>query len=160
MKYSPNLSRSIGMIAGGTGITPCLQIIRAACKDPNDNTELNLIYANVDEKDILLKKELDDLAKQHSKFKVHYFLNNPPQGWKGGEGFVSKEAIQQFFPKPADDIKVLMCGELMGWEEAEGELAERKGGGKRRGRFRIVILHQVEGLLHIASFSLILLFTL
>lgn len=122
MKYSPGLARSIGMIAGGTGITPCLQIIRAACKDPKDNTEINLIYANVDEKDILLKKELDDLAKKHDKFKVHYFLNNPPEGWKGGSGFVSKEAIQEKLPAPADDIKILMCGEC-----SRGETGKERG---------------------------------
>jgi NAD(P)H-flavin reductase len=45
--YSSKLSREIGMIAGGTGITPMLQIIRAALKNPEDPTRLNLVYANV-----------------------------------------------------------------------------------------------------------------
>lgn len=111
MRYSPDLSRHIGMIAGGTGITPMLQIIRAIAKNPNDKTRVDLIYANVKEDDILLRKELDDLVKEHpSRFGVQYFLNEPPQGWKGGEGFVSKEAIEKYLPKPAGDIKVLLCG--------------------------------------------------
>ena len=33
-KYHASLTREIGMIAGGTGITPMLQIIRAALKNP------------------------------------------------------------------------------------------------------------------------------
>lgn len=112
MRYAPGLSRRMGMIAGGTGITPCLQIIRAVMKDPKDTTEIDLIYANVKESDILLKEELDREAKAHpDKFRVHYFLNEPPAGWKGGEGFVSKEAIQEKLPAPAGDIKILMCGE-------------------------------------------------
>lgn len=111
MRYERGLVRELGMIAGGTGITPMLQIIRAALKDPKDTTKINLIYANVNESDILCRKELDDLAAKNKQFNVHYFLNNPPEGWKGGEGFVSKEAIEKNFPKPADDIKVLLCGE-------------------------------------------------
>lgn len=111
MRYSPGLVRHVGMIAGGTGLTPCLQIIRAALKNPADKTQIDFIYANVKEDDILLKSELDELAVKHKdQFRVHYFLNEPPAGWKGGEGFVTKEAIEKNFPKPADDIKILMCG--------------------------------------------------
>ncbi|KAG6333611.1 hypothetical protein ID866_5482 [Astraeus odoratus] len=110
-KYSPTLAREIGMIAGGTGITPMLQIIRAALKNPADKTRLSLIYANVNVEDILLKKELDDLVAAHSnRFSVYYVLNNPPEGWTGGVGFVSKDQIEKYLPRTADDIKLLMCG--------------------------------------------------
>jgi cytochrome-b5 reductase len=110
-KYTPTLSREIGMIAGGTGITPMLQIIRAALKNPADRTKLSLIYANVNLDDILLKEELDELAKNHgSRFKVYYVLNNPPANWNGGVGFVSKEQIAERLPPPSEDIKVLLCG--------------------------------------------------
>lgn len=109
--YSPSLSRHLGMIAGGTGITPMLQIIRAALKNPQDRTKLSLIYANVNPEDILLKKELDLLAQNHTdRFSVYYVLNNPPEGWTGGVGFVSREQIQEHMPPASDDIKVLMCG--------------------------------------------------
>ncbi|SPO20328.1 related to cytochrome-b5 reductase [Ustilago trichophora] len=111
MRYAPGLSRHIGMIAGGTGLTPCLQIIRAALKNPADKTQIDFIYANVKEDDILLKNELDELAAKHKdQFRVHYFLNEAPAGWKGGVGFVTKEALEQNMPKPADDIKILFCG--------------------------------------------------
>ncbi|OSD03504.1 NADH-cytochrome b5 reductase [Trametes coccinea BRFM310] len=110
-RYSPTLAREIGMIAGGTGITPMLQIIRAALKNPLDRTKLSLIYANVNPEDILLKKELDELAAKHShRFRVYYVLNNPPPAWDGGVGFVTKEHIEQHMPRTDKDIKVLMCG--------------------------------------------------
>ncbi|KAJ3007086.1 hypothetical protein NUW54_g3681 [Trametes sanguinea] len=96
---------------GRTGITPMLQIIRAALKNPLDRTKLSLIYANVNPEDILLKKELDELAAKHShRFRVYYVLNNPPPGWEGGAGFVTKEHIEQHMPRTDKDIKVLMCG--------------------------------------------------
>ncbi|KAI6153433.1 NADH-cytochrome b5 reductase [Pisolithus tinctorius] len=110
-KYIPTLAREIGMIAGGTGITPMLQIIRAALKNPADRTRLSLIYANVNAEDILLKKELDDLVIAHpDRFSVYYVLNNPPEGWTGGVGFVTKEQIEKYLPPTAEDIKLLMCG--------------------------------------------------
>ncbi|KAH0838456.1 hypothetical protein J3R83DRAFT_6767 [Lanmaoa asiatica] len=110
-KYSPTLSLHIGMIAGGTGITPMLQIIRAALKNPTDKTKLTLIYANVNMDDILLKKELDNLAAKHPhRFTVYYVLNNPPENWTGGVGFVSKEQIEKYMPRSSNDTKLLMCG--------------------------------------------------
>ena len=38
--------RQLGLIAGGTGITPMLQIIRAVFKDPQDTTKVFLLFAN------------------------------------------------------------------------------------------------------------------
>lgn len=111
MRYHPEMSKHLGMLAGGTGITPMLQIIRAIVKNPKDKTKVDLIYANVNVDDILLREELDSLAKEHpQQFNVLHFLNNPPENWEGGSGFVTKEAIQERFPKPADDIKILLCG--------------------------------------------------
>ena len=110
-KYHPALSREIGMIAGGTGITPMLQIVRAALKNPLDRTKLSLVYANVNAEDILLKKELDELAAKHAnRFRVYYVLNNPPPSWDGGVGFVSKEMIEKHMPPTDANIKVLLCG--------------------------------------------------
>ncbi|KAH8690171.1 NADH-cytochrome b5 reductase [Talaromyces proteolyticus] len=115
MVYTPNMSRRIGMIAGGTGITPMLQIIKAIIRNRprnggNDSTEINLIFANVNPDDILLKEELDKLAAEDDKFSIHYVLNNPPEGWKGGVGFVTGDMIKERLPAPASDIKILLCG--------------------------------------------------
>ena len=83
------------------------------------------------ESDILLKDQLDTLAVEHPlRFKVHYVLNNPPEGWKGGVGFVSQEMIKTHLPGPAPDMKMLLCGEF-------GVL--RKGGGKL---MLLKVLHQ------------------
>ncbi len=44
------------------------------------------------------------------RFKVHYVLEKPTEGWKGGVGYVSKEMIKQLMPAPGDDILVCRCG--------------------------------------------------
>ncbi|KHN26281.1 NADH--cytochrome b5 reductase 1-like isoform X2 [Glycine soja] len=110
-KYQPNQVRALGMIAGGTGITPMFQVTRAILENQQDKTNINLIYANVTFDDILLKEELDAFAiKFPNQFKVYYVLNQPPEIWDGGVGFVTKEMIQTDFPAPASDIKILRCG--------------------------------------------------
>jgi len=112
MVYTPNMVRHFGMIAGGTGITPMLQIIRAVIRGrpTGDKTEIDLIFANVNPEDILLKEDLDELAKTDKGFRVHYVLNNPPAGWNGGVGFVTPEMMTKWLPKPASDVKLLLCG--------------------------------------------------
>lgn len=104
----------IGMIAGGTGITPMLQILDAIFRDPNDTTCVKMIYANQTEDDILVRPELEAIAKQHpDRFQLHYTLDNPPKkGWTYSTGFVSKEMIAQylFTPDKSKKIQIFMCG--------------------------------------------------
>lgn len=109
-RYKAGIAGKIGMIAGGTGITPMLQIIRAIIDNPLDQTEVALIYANVTFEDILLKEDIDEIAKKHNQIKVYYVLNNPPEDWKEGVGFVSKDMIQTFMPPPESNTKLLICG--------------------------------------------------
>ena len=75
-----------------------LQIIKEVLKNKDDKTNLILIFANNSEADILLKKQLDDLAKKHSNFKVVYVLSTPSSAWKGERGFVSKELLARHLP--------------------------------------------------------------
>ncbi|NP_001130241.1 ferric-chelate reductase (NADH)1 [Zea mays] len=110
-KYHVGQVRAFGMLAGGSGITPMFQVARAILENLNDNTKVHLIYANVTYEDILLKDELDDMAKTYpGRFKIYYVLNQPPENWNGGVGFVSKEMIQSHCPAPAEDIQILRCG--------------------------------------------------
>eukprot|EP01112_Ceratiomyxa_fruticulosa_P015421 TRINITY_DN4531_c0_g1_i1.p1 TRINITY_DN4531_c0_g1~~TRINITY_DN4531_c0_g1_i1.p1 ORF type:complete len:278 (-),score=58.16 TRINITY_DN4531_c0_g1_i1:148-981(-) len=121
--YQTNMFRSIGMIAGGTGITPMLQVIRAILKNKSDTTQIRLIFANVNEDDILLREDLDRLVVGHPNFKIYYVLNNPPAGWTGGVGFVSQEMIQNFLlPPGSENTKVVMCGPPMMNKAMQGHL--------------------------------------
>merc|ERR1711977_546247 len=110
--YTPNMVRAFAMIAGGTGITPMLQIIRAVIRGrpTGDVTKIDLIFANVNQEDILLKEDLDHLASKDENFNVYYVLNNPPEKWDGGVGFVTPEMMTKWLPKPASDVKLLLCG--------------------------------------------------
>jgi cytochrome-b5 reductase len=110
--YTPNMVRHFGMIAGGTGITPMLQVMRAIARgrELGDKTEVDLIFANVTPQDILLMEDLDTLAAQDPGIRVHYVLDKPPEGWTGGVGYVTGDMITKWLPAPADDVKILLCG--------------------------------------------------
>uniref|UniRef100_A0A158P9P8 Cytochrome-b5 reductase n=1 Tax=Angiostrongylus cantonensis TaxID=6313 RepID=A0A158P9P8_ANGCA len=106
-KKSPPKERvfkEVVMIAGGTGITPMLQIIKAILKNPTDRTHISLLFANQSEEDILCRKELDELATDHSdSFNVWYTVDRPPENWKYSSGF-------EHLPAPSENCVVLMCG--------------------------------------------------
>lgn len=103
--YTPNMVRHFGMIAGGTGITPMLQVVKAIIRGrkAGDRTEVDLIFANVTKQDILLKEDLDALAAEDKGFRVHYVLDKPPEGWTGGVGYVTGDMItvRHFFRAPS-----------------------------------------------------------
>jgi cytochrome-b5 reductase len=111
MRYRPGLCKKIGMLAGGTGITPMYQLIRAICEDDRDLTEISLVYANRTEADILLREELETMARKYPKnFKLFYLLDSPPANWAYGSGFATKELMAERFPAPGPDSKVMICG--------------------------------------------------
>ncbi|KAJ5615374.1 hypothetical protein N7537_000488 [Penicillium hordei] len=111
MRYTKGLCRKIGMVAGGTGITPMYQLIRAICENDTDTTEVSLIYANRSESDILLREELERFARQYPKnFKLWYMLDSAPEGWTYGSGYVDQAVLAEQLPAPSPDTKVMLCG--------------------------------------------------
>ncbi|XP_050214536.1 NADH-cytochrome b5 reductase-like protein [Mercurialis annua] len=133
IRYSPNMKKHIGMIAGGSGITPMLQVIEAILKNPDDNTQISLLYANVSPDDILLVQKLDFLAASHPNFKVFYTVDNPSKKWKGGVGYVSKDMAVKGLPGPSDDTIVLVCGPPGMMKHVSGEKAKDYSQGELSG---------------------------
>jgi len=104
-------AKQVSMIAGGTGITPMLQLVRAVFRDPSDTTCLSLLYANQTEDDILLRAELEEVAAEHpDRFKLWYTVDRPTEGWAYSSGFISADIIQQALFPPSEDNLVLLCG--------------------------------------------------
>jgi cytochrome-b5 reductase len=111
MKYHNGLCQKIGMVAGGTGITPMYQLIRAICEDDRDTTEISLIYANRSEEDILLRRELETFARAYPKnFRIWFMLDHPSENWAYGKGYVTPEVLAERLPGSAPGTKIMLCG--------------------------------------------------
>ena len=101
----------VGMLAGGSGITPMLQVLQASLADEEDLTLFSLIYANQTEQDILVRDKLEALAKKHpDRFKLHYTVDRPTPGWKYSAGFITADMLKEHMPPVSDETLVLMCG--------------------------------------------------
>jgi len=104
-------SKRFGLLAGGAGITPMLQLVHAALTDPKDTCTFSLIYANKTEDDILCREIIDEMASaSNGRFRAYYTLDFPPENWTGKKGFITTGMMKECLP-PADiEPIILMCG--------------------------------------------------
>lgn len=105
------------------------QVLTHALADKSNKTKFTLLFANVTEKDILLREEFDALAKKHpDTFKVVYYISEGDKDWKGrllfsgaqvtskralGEtGYISKEGVQKYIAgaEAGNKVKIFVCG--------------------------------------------------
>ena len=68
-------AKHLGMIAGGSGITPMLQIARDILKNKDDKTKISMLYANQTENDILCRNELEEMVNDELGRYVDRFLS-------------------------------------------------------------------------------------
>ena len=95
LSYTANAYSHIGMVAGGTGITPMLQVLMEIVNNPEDKTKVTLVFANKSEDDILLRQTLDEMSAKHSNFDVVYTVDKPTGSWGGETGFVNAAMIKR-----------------------------------------------------------------
>ncbi|KAH9905530.1 ferredoxin reductase-like C-terminal NADP-linked domain-containing protein [Epithele typhae] len=108
-----NQFEQVGMIAGGSGITPMYQILDHVLQDPENKTKFTLIFANVAERDIIMKQDFDTLQKKYpSTLNVVYTLDKPEADWKGETGYVNADMITKHLPsaKLGEKTKIFVCG--------------------------------------------------
>ncbi|KAI7899595.1 uncharacterized protein BX663DRAFT_537935 [Cokeromyces recurvatus] len=128
----------VGMIAGGTGITPMLQFLRKVFSPESSHktSKFSLIFANVSEEDILFKEELDGYAQSYpDRFKVTYVLDKPSsQDWAGVTGYVTKDLLMKNLPKPdVESSMIFVCGPPPMMEVISGDKNPDKSQGTLRG---------------------------
>jgi len=100
----------VGMLCGGTGITPIYQILQAANIN-KDSIEYSLIFGNRSALDILLKDELDKMYKeQNFNFKLYYTIDKYENHWDGLIGYITRDKIEKYLPSPADNTLIMLCG--------------------------------------------------
>jgi predicted ferric reductase len=96
-------------LAGGIGISPMLGMLHTLA-DRGDRRPMWLFYANPTWDDIAIHDELDDLGARLDLQVVHV-LEDPPDGWDGGTGFISGELLDEHLPvAAAPRYQYFVCG--------------------------------------------------
>ncbi|TKB65874.1 MAG: hypothetical protein E8D52_15900 [Nitrospira sp.] len=103
------MATRVGFVAGGTGITPMISIIRWILTK-NIDAELFLIVANKTEADIIFRHEWERNVQEHPNFHCHHVLEQPPPEWSGSIGRVTPEILQHHLPAADTATCIFLCG--------------------------------------------------
>jgi cytochrome-b5 reductase len=117
------MAKKVGFVAGGTGITPMIAIIRWILTKQLD-VELFLIFANKTEADIIFREEWDRDVREHPNFHCYHVLEQPPADWTMGVGRVTADMLRAHLHAPGPDTIVFLCGPPPMVEALEGTLKD------------------------------------
>lgn len=101
-----------GMICGGTGITPMLQIIRYIDEQQHE-IYVNLLFANSTLDDILMKEEIVRICNNNKYINVHFTvsrMNEESVEAQVGIGRVNRSMIEKYIFGPSESTLMLICG--------------------------------------------------
>jgi cytochrome-b5 reductase len=112
---APFQYKKIGMLVGGTGLTPMVQALHAILGDPSCVQEhVSMLYGSRVATDILGQELLEIWAKKHAdKFSLIHVLSDEPEDsdWKGPRGHITEDLIRKHMPDPDEDnIMIFVCG--------------------------------------------------
>ena len=103
------MAKQVGLVAGGSGITPMIAIIRWILAKSLP-VELFLLYANKTEADIIFREEWAEDVREHSSFHCCHVLSQPPSGWSQGTGRITEAMLREQLPPPGPDSVIFLCG--------------------------------------------------
>ena len=107
--WMDGMAKKVGFVAGGSGITPMIAIIRWILAR-NQNVDLFLLYANKTEADIIFREEWDAYVRAQTNFHCHHVLSEPPAGWSQETGRISETTLRTHLPPPGADTVIFLCG--------------------------------------------------
>jgi len=91
--FDESKHRNIVLVAGGSGITPMIAMLRYI-DDLCLETTVTLLYCVRTENDIIFKDELDTLRARLKNFQYHLLVSQPDAEWPGPRGHISHEFVE------------------------------------------------------------------
>ena len=116
--------RPVYLLAGGTGITPLMSMLRHRDRRPSRPPAL-LIYSARTWEDIVYRDELEEMTRRDSSFRLVYALTRQQPGdWTGHRGRITKGLLSANWFPPAHNPAIYVCGPTSFVETAVNLLAE------------------------------------
>lgn len=104
--YQFHAPKGFVFIAGGVGITPILSMLRHL-HETGDRRPAVLIFGNRTEGDIIAREELEAMP---DTVDVHHVLTTPSENWRGFEGYVNGDLIEECAGELLAEADVYLCG--------------------------------------------------
>jgi CDP-4-dehydro-6-deoxyglucose reductase len=102
------ITEDLCFIGTGTGIAPLRSMILHIYRNKIPHKNIYLIFGNRWEKDILYRKEMEELAAEHKSFHFIPVLSRENPGWKGKQGYV--HAVYEEHFKDNKHVTFYLCG--------------------------------------------------
>jgi ferredoxin-NADP reductase len=80
-------------LAGGSGITPFMSILRDAVQN-NRPLNVHLLYGSRTPDDVIFGEELAEMAATYGRLRYTLVLSEPPPGYEGLTGFLTADLLQ------------------------------------------------------------------
>jgi predicted ferric reductase len=97
-------------IAGGIGAAPIMSMLRTMA-DRGDDRAITFFYGNRTWDSISFREELVELEARLNLTVVH-LLEEPPEGWEGETGFITREMLDRHLPADRHERVYFVCGPI------------------------------------------------
>lgn len=116
-------------IAGGSGITPVMSLIKTLLREEPES-RFTLLYGNRDSSSVIFLETLAALKDKHlGRFEIYHFLDQEEQDIDLFNGMLNRERIEEaiahLIPDAADVDGWFICGPGPMMDAAEGALLDR-----------------------------------
>lgn len=122
--WTNGLRRPLCLIAGGTGVTPLMSMLRHRDRT-SSRTPTVLIYSTRSLADIVYREELDGMTRGDDNLDVIYALTREqPKDWVGHRGRIDRTLLAANCIPPAQNPAIYVCGPTAFVESVSGFLVE------------------------------------
>lgn len=102
--------KDLVFLAGGIGITPFMSMLRFL-RDTESERKVVLLSANRKERDIIFRKELEEMVKSgHPGLRVVHVLTQPNRRWRGEYGHIDHGMIRRYCGIDIKGLQFYLCG--------------------------------------------------
>ena len=127
--FDPTRSRHLVAIAGGSGITPVISLIKTLLREEPDS-RFTLFYGNRDSSSIIFLEALAALKDKHlGRLEIYHFLDAEDQDIELFNGMLNRERLEEALPSLVPDAPEVdgwfICGPGPMMDAAEGALLDR-----------------------------------